>query len=336
MAQLAPPVDPATDTASGDAENAELVVFLAKECYVYKIPPRKSAASYRADEWDINHWAWEGSLKVVSKGEDCTIRLEDSKTGELFAQAPVRRDGNLPVEAVIDSSRFFVLRIEDGTGSSAKHAFIGIGFRERPLAYDFQAALHDHLNYLNKKKEAEEMVLEYQTKPTADFKLKEGQTIHLDIRGANKHVGGSFFGRKLADMKSPPIDSDDSSYNFMRSASGQFSLPSPDHLHSPSLRAPPPSPSTPMSAFQVTLPPPPSPSSVVPLPVVLPLSGELKISNKAGEDEGTLAATGAALSTALASKQRSQEAEKIEAQPSPPSEKALAREEDDFGDFQGA
>lgn len=32
-------------------------------------------------------------------------------------------------------------------GGRLRHAFIGIGFRERPEAYDFQAALHDHMKY---------------------------------------------------------------------------------------------------------------------------------------------------------------------------------------------
>lgn len=36
----------------------------------------------RADEWNVNKWAWEGSLKVVSKGEECIIKLEDKKTGK--------------------------------------------------------------------------------------------------------------------------------------------------------------------------------------------------------------------------------------------------------------
>jgi hypothetical protein len=35
----------------------------------------------RADEWDVNKWAWEGTLKVISKGEECIIRLEDKTTG---------------------------------------------------------------------------------------------------------------------------------------------------------------------------------------------------------------------------------------------------------------
>ncbi|KAG6553724.1 hypothetical protein Mapa_004639 [Marchantia paleacea] len=101
-------------------ENAELVLFQVEECYVYLIPPKKSAATYRADEWDINKWNWEGALRVVSKGEECFIRLEEKSTGELYAQAIVRQDQPLPLEAVIDSSRFFVLRIEDRSNSSSR------------------------------------------------------------------------------------------------------------------------------------------------------------------------------------------------------------------------
>lgn len=37
---------------------------------------------FRADEWDVNKWAWEGVLKVISKGEECVIRLEDKNTGK--------------------------------------------------------------------------------------------------------------------------------------------------------------------------------------------------------------------------------------------------------------
>ncbi|CAK9197216.1 unnamed protein product [Sphagnum jensenii] len=174
-----------------DDDAAELVLFQVKECYVYMIPPRKSAASYRADEWDINKWAWEGGLKVVSKGEKCSIRLEDTNTGELFAQAFLREDQPLPVEAVIDSSRFFVLRIEDTSSVSNKHAFIGLGFRERPQAYDFQAALFDHVKYMNKKKEAEEIEQEYQSKPSTDYSIKEGETLRLQLKTQKKSSGNT-------------------------------------------------------------------------------------------------------------------------------------------------
>uniref|UniRef100_R7W3C0 NECAP PHear domain-containing protein n=1 Tax=Aegilops tauschii TaxID=37682 RepID=R7W3C0_AEGTA len=60
----------------------------------------------RADEWNVNKWAWEGALKVASKGEECIIKLEDKSTGELYARAFLREGEPHPVEAVIDSSRY--------------------------------------------------------------------------------------------------------------------------------------------------------------------------------------------------------------------------------------
>ena len=118
----------------------------------------------------------------MSKGNECQIRLLDPNSGELYAQAPINADQPSPVEAVIDSSRFFVLRIEDMVAKSGRYAFIGLGFRERSEAYDFQAALYDHVKYINKKKEAAEMEHEYQSKPQVDYSLKEGETIRLDMK----------------------------------------------------------------------------------------------------------------------------------------------------------
>lgn len=39
----------------------------------------------RADEWNVNKWAWEGALKVASKGEECVIKLEDKSTGTVIS-----------------------------------------------------------------------------------------------------------------------------------------------------------------------------------------------------------------------------------------------------------
>ncbi|XP_057455591.1 uncharacterized protein LOC130746856 [Lotus japonicus] len=182
-----------------DTEPIELVLFQVPECYVYIIPPRKSAASYRADEWDVNKWAWEGILKVVSKGEECIIKLEDKNTGELYARAFLRNGEPHPVEAVIDSSRYFVLRIEENIGGRLRHAFIGVGFRERTEAYDFQAALHDHMKYLNKKKTAEEMEQHYQQSSSVDYSLKEGETLVLQLKNnrSGPNVKSKFFEQGL-------------------------------------------------------------------------------------------------------------------------------------------
>ncbi|KAK4420917.1 Adaptin ear-binding coat-associated protein 2 [Sesamum alatum] len=182
--------DKKTEEKAGEEEEVEeaieLVLFHVSECYVYLIPPRKTAASYRADEWNVNKWAWEGTLKVVSKGEECIIRLEDKKTGELYARAFLRDGEPHPVEAVIDSSRYFVLRVEENIGGRLRHAFIGIGFRERTEAYDFQAALHDHMKYLNKKKTAEEMEQQFQNTSSVDYSLKDGETLVLQLKNSRK------------------------------------------------------------------------------------------------------------------------------------------------------
>lgn len=46
---------------------------------------------HRADEWDVNKWAWEGALKVVSKEEECIIKLEDKTTGAVSYSCYLKR-----------------------------------------------------------------------------------------------------------------------------------------------------------------------------------------------------------------------------------------------------
>lgn len=61
----------------------------------------------------------------------------------MFAQCPVTSPNS--VEPVTDSSRYFVLRLEDE--KNGRHAFVGMGFTERPDAFDFNATLHDHARW---------------------------------------------------------------------------------------------------------------------------------------------------------------------------------------------
>lgn len=61
-----------------------------------------------------------------------------NRLGEIFAVCPYEIQGN-SVEAVLDSSRYFVLKIE----SDGRHAFIGMGFQERTDAFDFNVTLQD-------------------------------------------------------------------------------------------------------------------------------------------------------------------------------------------------
>ena len=99
------------------------------------------------------------SCKVVRFSTDeASIQLADPTTGELFAECPVSLPLQTCCEPVIDSSRYFVIRVVEGRESEGgRHAFIGLGFREREEASDFNAALSEHQQYLERKAAAVKM-----------------------------------------------------------------------------------------------------------------------------------------------------------------------------------
>jgi len=123
---------------------------------------------------------WSGRCVVTSEGLKCKVKLEDPNTGELFAVCAITEGA---IEPVSDSSRYYVIKIEDGSG---RHAFIGMGFTERSDAFDFSAALQDHKKYQNQRKEAEVNAKKAATQPKVDYSLKEGQKIHVEFKTAKK------------------------------------------------------------------------------------------------------------------------------------------------------
>jgi hypothetical protein len=96
---------------------------------------------YRASDWKLDEPDWTGRLRVVAKGKECILKLEAKNSGELFAECPVDKYPGTSVEAVSDSSRYFVLKLVSGTGQSA---FIGLGFADRGDSFDLNVALQDH------------------------------------------------------------------------------------------------------------------------------------------------------------------------------------------------
>ena len=63
-------------------------------------------------------------MRLVAKGKECTLKLEDKITGELFAKCPIEAYPGIAVEAVTDSSRYFVLRIQDDNGGTDHMSYI--------------------------------------------------------------------------------------------------------------------------------------------------------------------------------------------------------------------
>lgn len=175
-----------------DEEEAyEHTLLVVREVTVYKIPPRSSSGGYKCGEWLQSDKIWTGRLRVVSCKDRCEIRLEDSNSGDLFAACfvlPGQRENS--VETVLDSSRYFVLKIEDGTG---KHAFIGLGFSERNEAFDFNVALSDHEKYVKRDVDKEVGDVSDDSHidihPAVNHRLKEGETIRINVK--NKPASGT-------------------------------------------------------------------------------------------------------------------------------------------------
>jgi len=154
-------------------DDYERVLSVKNEVFVYKIPPRQSSRAYRAADWKLDQPDWTGRLRIIILNNKCVIKLEDKTSGELFAEAPIDTYPGAAVEAVSDSSRYFVIKVVNVTG---RHAFIGIGFADRGDSFDFNVSLQDHF----KREKVEENVTSTNATPL-DLGFKEGQTIKINI-----------------------------------------------------------------------------------------------------------------------------------------------------------
>jgi len=154
----------------------ERVLLLKQEAFVYKIPPNQipedESKGWEATKWNLNKPDWTGKLKVVSKGTNLTIKLEDRGSMKPFAIVNVDTYPGPNVQTVKDSSRYFVVKPIEGPP-------IGLGFADRSDAFDMNMALNEHFKSLRVDdeiaKESEE------PREQLDLSLKEGQTIKVNI-----------------------------------------------------------------------------------------------------------------------------------------------------------
>ncbi|KAG8833759.1 hypothetical protein FRB91_003262 [Serendipita sp. 411] len=160
-------------------DEVESVLFVHREISVYRVPPMESMDGYKAAEWGLENPLWKGRIRVIEKeSSGVVILLEDGQTGAPFARAPYSDQST--VQPVLDSSRYFVLRVQDpNTGSKA---YIGIGFTDRAESFDFNVALQDYIKRKNAPAKLEEAAMT-STAPKVDYSLKEGQTFRINIPG---------------------------------------------------------------------------------------------------------------------------------------------------------
>lgn len=65
-------------------------------------------------------------MRIVSMGDACTLKLEDRNNGELFAKCPIDQYPGMAIESVSDSSRYFVIRIQDENGMFIFTLFVSL------------------------------------------------------------------------------------------------------------------------------------------------------------------------------------------------------------------
>jgi hypothetical protein len=160
---------------SEEEEGADITLLQLNRVFAFRIPPRTASTGYKAADWNKEP-LWKGRLALRQHGDQVIIALEHTDKPGLFAACPLVTDPSKPpsVEPVTDSSRYFVLRLEDGKG---KTAYIGIGFNNRDDAFEFKVAIRDSQS----SAEAEKEVKEKDKQPSKDYSLKGKIVLGKDL-----------------------------------------------------------------------------------------------------------------------------------------------------------
>uniref|UniRef100_A0AAV1SY35 NECAP PHear domain-containing protein n=1 Tax=Peronospora matthiolae TaxID=2874970 RepID=A0AAV1SY35_9STRA len=159
-----------TSSSVSDPFVLERCLFSENNVWFYRVPAgHVTSLAPRADAWDPEYPLLTGSLRIVQKGDACSVQLFESlvastsatrsdPTPPLFAQCPLQITRDLPLDVYVhdcvDSSRYFMVRVTDD--ESGRRAFVGIGFPERATAFNFKATLQDYAKYALRQVEMEE------------------------------------------------------------------------------------------------------------------------------------------------------------------------------------
>lgn len=163
-------------------------LFHSDTGFVYQVPPA-TTSGHRAETWNVETPLAEVCVTLVRDGDDhASVRLLDPKTNELWAECPISIPLHTCVERVIDSSRYFVIRVVDS--QTSKHAFIGLGYGEREVAGDFYGALIDYQHYMERKQRAESMSVGDQGQGSSDLGLGLHGNLTLKLNPNHSHSGG--------------------------------------------------------------------------------------------------------------------------------------------------
>lgn len=179
----------------------------------------------RAEDWNLSKPLKTCSLLVERRAD--TLAFDFNHDGQLFAHGVVDLIGSGQpmqhfVEQVVDSSRYFVLKIQ---GEGGREATIGFGFRERDQATDLRETLQHYEKAVRRENSTEA------SSSIASFSvpaMAEGEKIHVDLGGKTTSVvkaeGGGSGGGDVPLLRKPPPPSEDAKVAQMSIQMGDIDL----------------------------------------------------------------------------------------------------------------
>jgi len=179
------------------ADPMQRLLFTTPSVHIYAIPPLTSTRGFNAGPWTAPpkptaQQIFTARMRIFELSNHdtltVTIKLEDPKSGELFAASPYTSEA--VVQPALDSSRFFAVRV---VGEGGMKATLGLGFEDRSDAFDFGIALREARKVLGWEKPKAEMASDV----LRDFSLKEGEKIHIQVGGKGRREQGGDGERKV-------------------------------------------------------------------------------------------------------------------------------------------
>jgi len=158
----------------------EHLLWSTPEADCYKVlPAHSSSEGVYSGSWGAENFLATVEVEILVQGDKCRLHLK-LPNGDTFAEVIIEPPFETAIVECLDSSRYMVLTITDRAHPGRKQP-IGMGFTERPVAFDFKTLLKDHLRRVEFRRDNKTVA----TSPV-DYSIKEGQKISLNMGGKKK------------------------------------------------------------------------------------------------------------------------------------------------------
>jgi len=155
------------------------LIFLSLTCLLaYLLTFLLSFFSLSAEQWDLANPLQTCGFQVERRDNDLYLLFTTEQHTKLFALAKIHETIGKSIEAVVDSSRYFVTHISGSDRS--RTTLIGFGFRERDVAIDLLGNLQQFQKSIEREQKAKNM------KVAEIPKLAAGDKIHISFGTSKK------------------------------------------------------------------------------------------------------------------------------------------------------